>query len=392
MRNVTIFATMALLTLPPLIEPSHALDVIQIAEATLNGAPLFTQTGQVIDQQTCSNVVAQNLTDAPYFGYAVAEGRFTDSKSGITIRQSCITAYPIFERAPSDPISVAPDVYQRVSPVACPSPTRRFVLFTYGQSNGANNGEARYNASSHVFVWNNGKCYPAYDPLSGASGFDGSLWGRLGDRLVDSGLYDNVVIIASSIGGADVADWSPGGAYNALLTLRVQNAVNGGMKPDAYLVMQGEADVTHTFPPAPSTLADIRSWIYASVANRQNWRDTFLAGLATIRSLGIVEPAYVAKLTRCNLRDPNTTGLDLDKVIWRNPSYYVAKEKARIEVRAGQALVVNGSGVRAGPDIDALPPELSYDGCHRSRRGLDISADLWFSTLTSLQASVLTQK
>jgi len=61
----------------------------------------------------------------------------------------------------------------------------------------------------------------------------------------------------------------------------------------------------------------------------------------------------------------------------------VAKEKARIEVRAGQALVVKGSGVRNGPDIDTLPPELSYDGCHRSRRGLDISAVLWFSALSS---------
>jgi hypothetical protein len=31
--------------------------------------------------------------------------------------------------------------------------------------------------------------------------------------------------------------------------------------------------------------------------------------------------AYVAKLTRCNLRNQSTTGLDLDNVIWRNPSY-----------------------------------------------------------------------
>ena len=108
-----------------------------------------------------------------------------------------------------------------------------------------------------------------------------------------------------------------------------------------------------------------------------------MSALGSIRALGITEPAYVAKLTRCNARSAGTTGLDLDKVIWRNPSYYIAKERARIEVRMGQELVVNGFGVRAGPDIDSLSPELSFDGCHRSRLGLDRSADLWFGTLTS---------
>ena len=75
MRNMVIVTTLILLIVPPSGEPSHALSVIQFAEVTLKGVPLFTQTGQVIDQQTCSDVAGKNLIDAPSFGYFVAEAR-----------------------------------------------------------------------------------------------------------------------------------------------------------------------------------------------------------------------------------------------------------------------------------------------------------------------------
>jgi hypothetical protein len=54
---------------------ASALDKIQVGETFLNGSPIFTQTGQVIDQQTCHNVVARNLTDAPGFGLCCSDDR-----------------------------------------------------------------------------------------------------------------------------------------------------------------------------------------------------------------------------------------------------------------------------------------------------------------------------
>ena len=366
------------------LAPAQAADVIQLATATLKGEPLFTSTGQVIDQRTCDKIVAQNLADAPAFGFTTADGAFLDPKTGISIRQSCAAAWPAFEKAPMHPISMAPDATHQPPPqVPCPPPARRLVIFTFGQSNAANFGEARYSASPHVFVYSNGRCLPAHDPLPGAEGDEGSPWGRLGDRLVKAGRYDNVVIIAASVGGTSIGDWAPDGSLGARLTGRIRNALGGAMRPDVYLLVQGEADSTMTEPPEAASLADLRTFRHVPTMSRQKWRDTFAAVLESIRALDVSEPVYVANVSRCNMRVATLhEGLDFDKVIWRNPSYYVTKEVARIEVRAGQRLPVGTQGVRAGPDLDPVPPEMRFDGCHFSRRGLDESADRWFEALT----------
>ncbi len=60
------------------------------------------------------------------------------------------------------------------------------VLFVFGQSNSANHAKDRYVAGNEVVNFNphDGRCYQAEDPLLGADGSGGSVWGRLGDDLV----------------------------------------------------------------------------------------------------------------------------------------------------------------------------------------------------------------
>ena len=69
------------------------------------------------------------------------------------------------------------------------------VLFVFGQSNSANHGKDRYVAGNEVINFSplDGRCYQAEDPLLGADGLGGSVWGRLGDDLVREGLYRRVV-------------------------------------------------------------------------------------------------------------------------------------------------------------------------------------------------------
>ncbi len=90
---------------------------------------------------------------------------------------------------------------------------RHAVLMTFGQSNSANFGQTRYIASSRVANFNihDGYCYVSEDPLMGADGSGGAVWGLLADQLVESGVYDRVLIAPFGIGGTSLAEWTTGG-------------------------------------------------------------------------------------------------------------------------------------------------------------------------------------
>src|ERR1043166_1497172 len=68
------------------------------------------------------------------------------------------------------------------------------IIVVHGQSNAANYGSARHAAREAVdnFDPASGKCFAATDPLLGADGLGGSFATRLGDILIQRGLYDRV--------------------------------------------------------------------------------------------------------------------------------------------------------------------------------------------------------
>ena len=74
------------------------------------------------------------------------------------------------------------------------------VIFTFGQSNSANYGQTTYTCKLEVYSWYNGRMAKAADPLPGAGGEKGSVWGRLGDKLIEAGMARKVLIVPVGVG------------------------------------------------------------------------------------------------------------------------------------------------------------------------------------------------
>ncbi len=214
---------------------------------------------------------------------------------------------------------------------------RVMVALAFGQSNAANSGETRYSSRENVYNVYRGKLYRARDPLLGATGRGGSVWTRLGDRLIAAGHYDAVVIIPLAVGNTAIASWTVGGELHAGVLKAVREVQAQGLSVTHLLWHQGESD--------PNTPADA-------------YQSMFKAMLASIRSEGVDAPIYVSVATRCHQQGPNETLR-----------------------RAQQSLVDPAQNIYAGPDTDTLGRRYRYDGCHFSTEGLERFAELWLSAL-----------
>jgi hypothetical protein len=91
----------------------------------------------------------------------------------------------------------APLAEDRLVTPAVANPAGTTVILTFGQSNAANSGEERYAARGAVHVFNvfDMRFYRAVDPLPGASHDGGSVWGRVGDKLIDAGRARSILIV-----------------------------------------------------------------------------------------------------------------------------------------------------------------------------------------------------
>jgi hypothetical protein len=213
------------------------------------------------------------------------------------------------------------------------------VALVFGQSNAGNWGESRRTAGPRVFSFFRGRIARARDPLPGANGEGGSVWTRLGDRLISAGLYDRVVFVPASIGATEIALWAPGGLLHEDLLRNVREARQAGYTFTHLLWHQGESDA-------------------ALGTSQEDYERRFLAMLKAIRELGVHAPAFVALATRCGDYRPNGT------------------------IRAAQRGVARPSlGIFPGPDTDRLDGELRYDGCHFSDAGLEAHAELWLRVI-----------
>jgi len=94
---------------------------------------------------------------------------------------------------------------------------RTMVALTFGQSNAANRGQVPYVChNKNVLVYAEGRLMHARDPLPGATGTGGSVWSILGDILIDSGLYQKIIIIPIAVGNTAIACWAHGDCLNKL--------------------------------------------------------------------------------------------------------------------------------------------------------------------------------
>jgi hypothetical protein len=218
------------------------------------------------------------------------------------------------------------------------------VILTMGQSNAANYGETRYRPVQPVinFNWMDGKCYRAEDPLLGSSGDRGSVWTRLGDALIESKRFKQVVIVPIGVGGSSVRDWA-GPHGPAQRAVEAQQALaRVGLHVTHVLWHQGEADY------------DMHKDVYSRLFARMT---------EYIRSHGITAPVFVATATVCN----NTGAAQIRE--------------------AQRELPFRLANVFAGPDTDALDSiyHRRDNLCHFSDRGLALHARMWRDVILRYQ-------
>ena len=220
------------------------------------------------------------------------------------------------------------------------------VLLVMGQSNAANAGETKYEAHcQNTFNYYEETLYPLKDPLKGANGDAGSVWSRLGDKIVEHNFARTVIIVPCAVGGTKIEQWIPGGDLNHLIAETVQHLHNSGLTVTHVLWHQGESNhVDYSGGLTP-------------VQNAANYTNNFHVLLNYLRSIGINAPVYPAMATRC-VGEPD----------------FVLQEAQR-------NLANDSLNIFNGPNTDSLDNAYRYDNCHFNKTGLNVHAQLWLDVL-----------
>jgi len=237
-------------------------------------------------------------------------------------------AWPGASRIASEVVYVKRLVADRID---CPTQTpRTMVAFVFGQSNAANSGAYRHRAGGSVVNFARGRCFRAQDPLVGAAGIHGSVWGIFADMVAHR--HDHVLLVPAGVGGATIAQWNS--ELAPMLAERKRELRMAGYKVTHYLWHQGESD--------------------AAAATQPREYERELRGLiARVRADDRNVPFWVAAASVC--RNAGSASL----------------------AAAQRAVVHPAEGIFAGPDTDALEPSDRHDGCHFSRQGQEKVAAMW---------------
>jgi hypothetical protein len=222
---------------------------------------------------------------------------------------------------------------------------RNAILLTFGQSNSANFGETRYTAGDRVvnFNFHDGRCYPSEDPLLGADGDGGSVWGHLGDQLIASGTFDRVLVVPFGIGGTALREWTTGGRLHPRVRYAAWQLKLAGIETTHVLWHQGENDARNG-------------------TSFNEYTGMFAALVESLRDYGINAPVFPAVASICN---------DLGNDTIRS---------------AQRALPERIRGVYPGPNTDSLSDMNDrHDFCHFSEKGLRGHAELWKEAIQTFE-------
>jgi hypothetical protein len=218
------------------------------------------------------------------------------------------------------------------------------VALVFGQSNAGNYGNVRLSARSGVFNLRYRTLTAAIDPLRGAQGEGGSVWTRLGNLLIENGVYDEVVFVPVSFGGTEIGQWVPEMPLFKQIKDASDDVHERGWQFTHLLWHHGESD-------------------NALKIDYANYQLRFRNMLRGIRELGIGAPIFVSVASRCAQYAPSR------------------------EIQGAQMNLVNhGAGIWAGPNTDTLGNEFRWDGCHLNADGQQVTARMWFQILSQYEA------
>jgi lysophospholipase L1-like esterase len=215
---------------------------------------------------------------------------------------------------------------------------RLMIVLTFGQSQAANYGETEYCSKENVYNYYNGKFYTAVDPLLGATGKRGSVWTRLGDKIIEQGLYDNVLFVPIAVGASGIESWSSDGN----LYHRITDAIDG--------LRKYKLEITHMF----WSQGSYDSWQHTPEA-ADEYKAEFMEMVDGIREYGVTAPIYVS----------------VETYSYGNSDPYIQQ--------AQRDLVNIDAKIYPGPNNDEIKER--WDGVHFSNKGLDKLANLWFEII-----------
>ncbi len=215
---------------------------------------------------------------------------------------------------------------------------RLMIVLTFGQSQAANYGETKYSSKENVYNYYNGKFYTAVDPLLGTTGKRGSVWTRLGDKIIEQGLYDNVLFVPIAVGASGIESWSPDGNLYHWIT----DAIDG--------LRKYKLEITHMF----WSQGSYDSWQHTPEA-AEEYKAEFMEMVDGIRKYGVTAPIYVS----------------IETYSYGNSDPYIQQ--------AQRHLVNIDAKIYPGPNNDEIKER--WDGVHFSNKGLDKLANLWFEII-----------
>lgn len=233
----------------------------------------------------------------------------------------------------------------------CPPQTERTaVLLLLGQSNAGNHGGQRF-ASRHaakVVNFYNGSCFVAASPLLGSDGTQGEYWTLLGNLLIETGTFDQVVLAPASISGSLVERWAPGGDLHPAMQETVTGLQKTGYRITHTIWHQGEVD-------------------YVVGTSEADYRRRFLSLVDSLRARKIAAPVYVSIASKC-----------LEAVNGGTLTHTADNPVTRAQAKLPDAK----AGIRPGVNTDAMLDDLDrHDDCHFGASGEQKAAEAWVKLL-----------
>ena len=220
------------------------------------------------------------------------------------------------------------------------------VCLAFGQSNAGNYGLGSYECKNKnkIFNFYKGKIYQAKEPLLGPDGAGTSVWTRLADMVIDSGLYTKVLIVPCAIGGTSSQCWVDGDCRKTLdETLK-------------YLQEQ-KIPLTHIF------------WDQGETDNvdkvtKEQYKKNLKAIIKVIRDKQFTAPFFASVTSYFPYDNTNPLGIDSD-------------------ITGAQTEVIDEmDDVKYGPNTDSI--NLAYyrhEAVHFTEKGLDKLALEWYKKI-----------
>ncbi len=253
--------------------------------------------------------------------------------------------YAAYTWTHANELGVSPVLYNTAGytevPCAPVEGERTAVIIVLGQSLGINSVSGAYtptHTKNQQLNTRDAKCYQAKGAALGVPTMGASYtWfgSRLGDELINRGIYDRVVMVPMSIGGTYSSEWA-NTTTPPWIGRRIGNVAcmlqSAGLRPTHVVWMQGEAD-----------------------SGAQISQSGYAANLSVIiNDIRAVIP---------------TTTILVNKETWRIGGVWAP-------VQAAQMGSWGSNGVIAGANMDSLNNSYRYDGTHLNASGALAASNL----------------